>query len=106
MQVLAIDNRSTGLSPPRSKNTRIVRLREEYVVTGDIDRNTGSSLYSRDTTTHMSIPSRRISDGRIVLKRCSIQRYCNAFCSRCVRTRLAAGACAAGEMDTNAAIAE
>lgn len=65
-----------------------VRWREEYVVSGAMDRNTGSSLYSRDTITHVSMPSRRISAGSSVLKRCSIQRDRSGGCSRCVRTRL------------------
>ncbi len=64
-----MDRRSTGLPPPGLTNTRIVRRRDENVVSGDIDRKTGSSLYSRDTMIHMSMPVRVISCGSTVSNR-------------------------------------
>src|SRR5580765_5061268 len=87
-------------APPRSKKTRIARRRDEYVVTGDMERNTGSSLYSRETMIHMSIRSRRIRAGRTVLNRCVIQPYCTVACSRWVSTRLAGNACVDEETDS------
>ena len=59
----------------------------EALVRGAIERNTGSSLYSRDTTIHMSMPSRRIKPGITVSNRRSIQGFTSAACSRCVSTR-------------------
>jgi len=73
-----------------------VRRRDENVVSGAIDRNTGSSLYSRDTMIHMSMPSRRMSAGSTVSKRLAIQLRTTGACSRCVSTR-SAGNAAAGD---------
>ena len=57
-------SRSTP-SAPRSKNTSIdVRLAYRFV-NGTSEENTGSSLFSRQITSHMSKPSCRINSGRI-----------------------------------------
>src|SRR4051794_6675661 len=76
----------------------MVRRRDEYVVSGDIERNTGSSLYSRETMTHMSMPVRLIKAGISVSNRFWIQPLTSGACSRCVSTRCAGsgydGACA------------
>jgi hypothetical protein len=56
-------------------------------VSGDIDENTGSSLYSRVGMIHMSMPSRVISPGSTVSKRFRIQGVTSSVCSRCVSTR-------------------
>src|SRR5687767_4325760 len=67
----------------------MVRRRDEYVVRGAIERNTGSSLYSRDTMIHMSMPVRVMSCGSTVSKRFWIQLLTSGACSRCVSTRTA-----------------
>ncbi len=66
-----------------------MRRRDAKYVSGDIDANTGSSLYSRVGMIHMSIPSRAISPGSSVSNRFLIHGVTSAFCSRCVRTRTA-----------------
>ena len=56
-------------------------------MSGDIDANTGSSLYSRVGMIHMSIPSRVMIGPSSVSKRFLIHGVTRSFCSRCVSTR-------------------
>src|SRR5918994_3356267 len=65
----------------------MVRRRDAKYVSGAIDANTGSSLYSRVGMIHMSIPSRAISGASTVSNRFLIHGVTIAFCSRCVSTR-------------------
>src|SRR5687767_3244196 len=65
----------------------MVRRRDAKYVSGAIDGNTGSSLYSRVGMIHMSIPSRAINGPSTVSKRFLIHGVTIAFCSRCVSTR-------------------
>ena len=60
---------------------------DENVVSGAIERNTGSSLYSREMMIHMSMLSRCMSAGSTVSKRFWIHDLTSGACSRCVRTR-------------------
>jgi hypothetical protein len=59
-----------------------VRRRAANVVGETIDENTGSSLYSRIGTTHMSTLCLRISAGSTVVMRSSSQRCCRVAWSR------------------------
>src|SRR5688500_16314529 len=62
----------------------MVLRRAAKVVGETIDVNTGSSLYSRIGTTHMSTLYFRITAGRTVLMRETSQRCCTSACSRSV----------------------
>ena len=56
--------------------TFLVSARANYISGAVIDENTGSSLYSRIGTTHMSMPCLRSSAGRNVSRRCFSHACC------------------------------
>ena len=63
-------------------STRIVRRRADSQVAGSRVGSTGSSLYSRPTTSHRSMPARSISPGRTSSSRWVSQRSRTSACSR------------------------
>src|SRR5581483_9453547 len=74
----------------------MVRRRAANVSADAIDEKTGSSLYSRIGTTHMSTLCLRISAGRNVSRRCFSHACCCAACSRSVPNGRSAGGSAFG----------
>src|SRR5512134_3152049 len=70
-----------------------------------MDRNTGSSLYSRDTMIHMSIVSRRMRAGSTVSNRFWIQLLTRGACSRCVSTRSVGNTVCAKALEAETSVA-